>query len=154
MQVRIQPNLFDVGKELNRFSSGATDLGAVVNFTGHVRSESSDPIDKLVIEHYPEMTEKAILAMVATANDRWNFGDCLIIHRFGEMFPGDPIMMVAVKATHRSAAFQASQFLMDYLKSRAPFWKKEIRRSSAEWVESRIEDEEKLHDWANKSLAD
>ena len=147
MTVRVQEEPFDSGQELNRFSAGDGGFGAVVSFTGIVRTELRDPVEKLVIEHYPAMTERAIQSMVSEAVGRWQIGDCLIIHRFGELMPGDAIMMVAVRAAHRSDAFEASRFLMDYLKSRAPFWKKEFRGGAAEWVSSLTEDEAALQSW-------
>jgi molybdopterin synthase catalytic subunit len=99
------------------------------------------------IEHYPGMTEKALAAMAETARDRWALTDVLILHRFGTMRPGETIMMVATAAPHRGDAFAAAEFLMDYLKSRAPFWKKEVTASGAEWVAARDTDEDALARW-------
>lgn len=147
MTVSIQENPFDVGVELNKFSPKIPDVGAVVSFTGIVRSETEDPIDRLVIEHYPKMTERAIQEMIISAQKRWNIGDCLIIHRFGELFPSESIMMVAVQSRHRFEAFEAARFLMDYLKSRAPFWKKEFRGKKGRWVEGKAEDEAEFQKW-------
>ncbi len=149
MTIRVQERPFDPGKELNRFYAGDSKFGAVASFAGIVRSDTQDPVEKLVIEHYPGMTERAIQAMIDAAGERWQIGDCLVIHRFGALNPGDAIMMVAVRAAHRAAAFEATQFLMDFLKSRAPFWKKEFRGGVAEWVESRAEDEAGLRKWSS-----
>ena len=147
MTVRIQSAPFDAGQEVSRQGTGQGEIGATVSFTGVVRSTGGEPIEKLVIEHYPGMTECAIQAMIDEANRRWPLGDCLVIHRFGELFPGEAIMMVAVQAAHRSEAFNAAMFIMDYLKTGAPFWKKEICSGRAEWVRSRAEDEAAFAKW-------
>ena len=147
MPVRIQSAPFDAGQEVSRQGTGRGEIGATVSFTGVVRSIGDDPVEKLVIEHYPGMTERAVQAMIDEANTRWSLGDCLIIHRYGELYPGEVIMMVAVQAEHRAEAFDAAMFLMDYLKTGAPFWKKEIRSGRAAWVESRVEDEAALARW-------
>ena len=149
MIVRIQNAPFDAGRELSRLGNGQGEIGATVSFTGVVRSTGDDPVEKLVIEHYPGMTERAVQAMIDAANSRWSLGNCLVIHRHGELCPGEVIMMVAVQAEHRSAAFDAAMFLMDYLKTGAPFWKKEIRSGRAAWVESRVEDEAALARWGS-----
>ncbi|MDE0304357.1 MAG: molybdenum cofactor biosynthesis protein MoaE [Albidovulum sp.] len=147
MSVRIQSHRFDIGAELEAFSSGRTDAGAMVNFCGIVRQDSESPLARMVIEHYPGMTEKSIRKIEDEAKDRWSLIDSLIVHRFGELGPGEPIMMVATLAKHRAEAFSAAEFLMDYLKSRAPFWKKEIRSGEASWVASKLSDEAALDRW-------
>jgi molybdopterin synthase catalytic subunit len=146
MEVRIDPARFDAGAELNRFSARAAGAGAVVSFSGLVRGDGG--LAAMEIEHYPGMTEKAVAAMLAEAAGRWGLTDALVIHRHGRMTPGEPIMMVATAARHREAAFAAAEFLMDYLKSRAPFWKKETGPDGATWVAARDEDEDALRRWS------
>jgi molybdopterin synthase catalytic subunit len=146
MNVRVQQEPFDFGAEAEAFAAGRTDMGAIVTFTGVVR-DSSGTLDHMLIEHYPGMTESAIGGMVEEARRRWSLGDCLVIHRYGRLVPGERIMMVATAAPHRADAFAAAEFLMDYLKSRAPFWKKELTASGAEWVAAKDEDEEALKRW-------
>ncbi|WP_424942295.1 molybdenum cofactor biosynthesis protein MoaE [Aliiroseovarius crassostreae] len=148
MPVRVQTEEFDPSAELQGFGRGRNDVGAVVSFTGVVRDDDGT-LDRMEIEHYPGMTQKAIAAMVDTATARWDLADCLVIHRHGAMRPGDQIMMVATAAKHRVAAFEAAEFLMDYLKSRAPFWKKEFTRAGGtSWVDAKVNDEEALKRWA------
>ena len=146
MAVRVDPARFDPGAELNAFSKGVGNAGAVVSFTGVVRDVAGG-LSAMEIEHYPGMTEKAIAAIVDEAKSRWSLADALVIHRYGRLEAGDMIMMVATASRHRVDAFQAAEFLMDYLKSRAPFWKKELTRDGAEWVEARDEDEAALDRW-------
>lgn len=146
MAVRVDPARFDPGAELNTFSKGVGNAGAVVSFTGVVRDVAGG-LSAMEIEHYPGMTEKAIAAIVDEAKSRWSLADALVIHRYGRLEAGDMIMMVATASRHRVDAFQAAEFLMDYLKSRAPFWKKELTRDGAEWVEARDEDEAALDRW-------
>ncbi|MEL6838487.1 MAG: molybdenum cofactor biosynthesis protein MoaE [Pseudomonadota bacterium] len=146
MRVRVQTDLFDAGAELNTFSQGRTDIGAVVSFTGVVRDTGGD-LTEMQIEHYPGMTERAIGKIVDEAVTRWDLADALVIHRHGTLKPGTPIMMVATAAAHRAAAFAAADFLMDYLKSRAPFWKKEVTAKGANWIAAKDEDEAALDRW-------
>lgn len=147
MTVRVQSDAFDSGAELNRFTAAQSSAGAVVSFTGIVRNSPAGDLQAMEIEHYPAMTAPAIAAMIETAHSRWALADALVIHRHGTLPPGDVIMMVATAARHRADAFAAAEFLMDYLKSRAPFWKKEITRNGADWVEARDEDETALSRW-------
>ena len=146
MRVAVQSAPFDPGAELSAFSAGVQGAGAVVSFTGLVRDEGGR-LSAMEIEHYPGMTEKAISAMVEEAARRWALVDALVIHRHGRLGPGEAIMMVATAALHRGEAFAAAEFLMDYLKSRAPFWKKEIGVDGAEWVAARDADEDALKRW-------
>lgn len=148
MSVRVQEAEFDPGAEVSSFCTGRTDIGAVVTFTGIVR-DVTDSLNCMRIEHYPGMTEAALKKIESEAVERWNLGDSLIIHRFGDMKPGDLIMMVATAAPHRGDAFAAAEFLMDYLKSRAPFWKKEITPSGETWVDAKDEDEAALSRWSS-----
>lgn len=146
MQVRVQSDPFDAGAELNAFGQGRTDIGAVVSFTGVVR-DTDGTLQHMLIEHYPGMTQSAITKIVRDAVTRWDLADVLVIHRYGPLKPAEPIMMVATAAAHRAAAFAAADFLMDYLKSRAPFWKKEVTERGADWVAAKEEDEDALKRW-------
>lgn len=146
MTVRVQEQPFDPGAELNAFTKGDTSMGAIVTFTGVVR-DISGGLKHMMIEHYPGMTKSAIEQIEATATQRWNLGDSLIIHRYGALEPGEKIMMVAASSPHRADAFAAAEFLMDYLKSRAPFWKKEVTSEGADWVAAKVDDEEALKRW-------
>ncbi|MCK0137575.1 molybdenum cofactor biosynthesis protein MoaE [Aliiroseovarius sp. F47248L] len=149
MAVRVQSEPFDPGEELSRFGQDRTDIGAVVSFTGLVRDDDGT-LDRMEIEHYPGMTEKAIATIVDEASQRWSLTDCLVIHRHGPLAPGEVIMMVATAAKHRVAAFQAAEFLMDFLKSRAPFWKKEFQSDgSTDWVDAKVDDEDALKRWSD-----
>lgn len=143
-RVRIQSEPFDPGAELEGFGAGA-DVGAVVSFTGVVRGAGD--LRRMEIEHYRGMTEAAVSAIVAEAETRWALADCLVIHRFGVLEPGERIMMVATACRHRVEAFAAAEFLMDYLKSRAPFWKKEFGPDGEAWVAVKDADEEALGRW-------
>ncbi len=147
MSVRVQDAPFDPGTELAGFARGRRDVGAVVSFTGVVR-DTEGTLEAMEIEHYPGMTEKAISAIVDEARARWSLLDVLVIHRHGPMTPGEVIMMVATASAHRAEAFAAADFLMDYLKSRAPFWKKERRRDGTGWVAAKDEDEAALDRWS------
>ena len=144
--MKVQSAPFDPGAELNAFSSSGQNVGAVVSFTGLVR-DVDDSLKEMIIEHYPAMTERAITAIVEEARDRWSLSDALVIHRHGVLRAGDTIMMVATSSRHRADAFAAADFLMDYLKSRAPFWKKEVTAKGEDWVESKAEDEDALTRW-------
>lgn len=146
MVTRVQSAPFDIGVEIHAFSAGASGAGAIVTFSGLVRDEGGT-LAAMEIEHYPGMTEKALEAMRVEAITRWSLTDALIIHRYGPLKPGDQIMMVATAARHRADAFQAAEFLMDYLKSRAPFWKKEIGADGEEWVAAKETDEDALKRW-------
>ncbi|GHD99010.1 molybdenum cofactor biosynthesis protein MoaE [Defluviimonas sp. 20V17] len=146
MTVRVQKAAFDIGAELASFGQGA-GVGGIATFSGIVRDLPGGGLKAMEIEHYPGMTERAIAQIVAKATARWELLDCLVIHRFGRLAPGAPIMMVATAAAHRAEAFAAAEFLMDYLKSRAPFWKKEITEAGTEWVAAKDEDEAALDRW-------
>ncbi|ARJ68752.1 molybdenum cofactor biosynthesis protein MoaE [Paracoccus contaminans] len=143
MRVVVQSERFDAGALLDGFGAGA---GAVVTFTGLVRGDGG--LVALDIEHYPGMTERALTSHAQAAMDRFGLADVLIVHRHGHLPVGEPIMMVATAARHRRAAFDAADFLMDWLKSRAPFWKREIGRGGpGAWVAARAEDETALGRW-------
>lgn len=147
MKISIQTEPFDYGELSNHFALGHSHVGAVVTFCGIVRNDAHGDLSTMEIEHYPGMTEKAIKAHTHTAKDRFSLSDVLVIHRYGSLAPGEIIMMVATAAPHRHDAFQGAEFLMDYLKSRAPFWKKEIVDGHARWVDAKPEDEDVLSRW-------
>ena len=146
MRLSVQEAAFDPGAEANAFTAGLSGAGAVVTFTGLVR-DNGGALAAMEIEHYPGMTERAIAAMMDQARARFQLADALVIHRHGRLAPGQPIMMVATAAPHRADAFAAAEFLMDYLKSRAPFWKKEFGADGAEWVAAKDHDEAALDRW-------
>lgn len=147
MLISVQEAPFDFGKLAQEFASGHRHMGAIVTFTGVVRDSDTDDLDAMEIEHYPGMTEKAITKIATEAQERWALGDVLVIHRYGRLEPGDQIMMVATASPHRKDAFEAAEYLMDYLKSRAPFWKKEITSKGPSWVAAKDEDEDALSRW-------
>ncbi|MCV2892900.1 molybdenum cofactor biosynthesis protein MoaE [Lentibacter sp. XHP0401] len=147
MDIRVQENPFDLGQEASTFSSKTSASGAVVTFTGIVRDNARNSLDYMDIEHYPGMTESALRQIADDALTKWSLEDAMIIHRIGKMRAGEMIMMVATAARHRKDAFEAAEFLMDFLKSRAPFWKKEVSKDGSEWVDARDEDEAALTRW-------
>lgn len=146
MDIRVQSAPFDYGAESAAFAAGAGPAGAVVTFLGRVR-DNDGVLARMEIEHYPGMTERAITAMAAEAAARWSLSKVMVIHRHGPLLPGEAIMMVATASRHRAEAFAAAEYLMDYLKSRAPFWKKEFRPDGSEWVAAQDADEAALHRW-------
>ncbi|MBL3552341.1 molybdenum cofactor biosynthesis protein MoaE [Rhodovulum sulfidophilum] len=147
MRIRVQTAPFDFGAECAAFSKGCGNAGAVVTFAGLVRDDGG--LARMELEHYPGMTERALEAISAEAMTRFGLLDCLVIHRHGSLTPGETIMMVATAAPHRADAFAAAEFLMDYLKSRAPFWKKEFGTDGAAWVAAREADEDALARWSD-----
>ena len=147
MHVSVQSEFFDFSAEIENFSETLGNIGALVTFTGIVRGQKSNTLDYMFIEHYPGMTETQIKLIVEDAFKRWKICDVLVIHRYGKLEPGEPIMMVATAAEHRKEAFEAAEYLMDYLKSRAPFWKKEVLNGEESWVEAKSEDEASLNRW-------
>lgn len=146
-RVVVQEPKFDPGAVLNAFTAEVTRAGAVVSFSGITRDLAQDRLIAMQIEHYPGMTEKALGDIRDQAIDRFDLIDAMVLHRFGRLTPDEPIMMVCTAARHRAAAFQGAEFLMDYLKSRAPFWKQEITDTGATWVASKSEDEDALSRW-------
>ena len=146
MKLSVQTAPFDPGAELARFGKGRADVGAVVSFTGMVRDDTGR-MTALELEHYPGMTERAIRAIMQQATERWHLADAIVIHRHGRLSVGEQIMMVATAARHRRDAFEAAEFLMDYLKSRAPFWKKEHGPEGTTWVAAKDSDEDALKRW-------
>jgi molybdopterin synthase catalytic subunit len=152
MTVRIQTEDFDLGWELTsmRLAEHASNdsIGALVSFVGQVRDmNDGGSINTLMLEHYPEMTEKALQAIELEAKTRWNIIDSLIIHRVGTLKPQDQIVLVAVTSAHRGEAFKASEFIMDYLKTSAPFWKKEATNQGERWVDAKLSDDAAKARW-------
>ena len=157
MSVSVQAMDFDVGKEIAALYAGAHDVGAVANFVGVVRgpdeslpggSDDTPPSHSLTLEHYPGMTEAALEAIVAEANARWRLHKVRVIHRVGKLQIGEQIVFVGVSAAHRSEAFAACEFIMDYLKTQAPFWKKETDQNGTRWVDAKDSDDHAAARWS------
>ena len=152
-RVRIQQEDFDLGQELERLRERDLRVGAVCSFVGTVRDtraitgSAQDEIRAMELEHYPGMTEKAIEAMIDEAHKRFDFYDAVVVHRIGRLLPADQIVLVAVTSAHRGESFKACEFLMDYLKTQAPFWKKEQTPHGAQWVDARVSDDAALARW-------
>lgn len=148
MPIRIQTADFDLSTELLALRQSNPKVGAVVSFVGAVRDiNAGSAIAEMTLEHYPGMTEKALTAIVAQAQSRWNIVDALVIHRVGPLQPMDQIVLVAVASAHRGEAFAACEFIIDYLKTEAPFWKKEQTPDGARWVDARASDDAALDKW-------
>jgi molybdopterin synthase catalytic subunit len=146
--IRVQEGPFDVGVELAALSAGRTDIGALASFVGLVRDHAGEQaIDAMTLEHYPGMTERKLAEIEAQAHARWPLQASLIVHRFGRMLPGEPIVLVATASQHRAAALDSCAFLIDWLKTQAPFWKLEEGREKAGWVEARASDEDAAARW-------
>jgi molybdopterin synthase catalytic subunit len=149
MSVRLQRENFDANAEAAALTRGRTDVGAVVTFTGVCRgTEAGEPIAALTLEHYPGMAEAEIARHVEAANARWRLLGVTVVHRYGRIEPGENIVLVVTAASHRQDAFAAAEFLMDYLKTRAPFWKREERVGGVRWVEARQADDAAADRWA------
>jgi molybdopterin synthase catalytic subunit len=149
MSVRIQTEDFDSGAEIARLHASQHGVGAVASFIGVCRNNNDGTsITRMELEHYPGMTERSIEQMIAAAHARFDMMDATVIHRVGVIAPGEQIVFVAVSSAHRGAAFQACEFLMDYLKTQAPFWKKEtMADGTARWVDARVTDDKALTRW-------
>jgi molybdopterin synthase catalytic subunit len=149
LTVRVQLDAFDAGAEVARLTAGRTDIGAVVTFTGLVRgTHDGAAVTTMTLEHYAGMTEAELERVEGEAMARWPLAASLIVHRVGELAPGDPIVLVVTASSHRQAAFEAAEFLMDYLKTRAPFWKKEAGPDGAgRWVDARESDDAAVQRW-------
>jgi molybdopterin synthase catalytic subunit len=149
--VRIQTDEFDAGAEMAAIRRGNPAIGAVASFVGIVRDvNEGDRVSEMTLEHYPGMTEKSIEAIVDEARRRWDVIDALVVHRVGVLKPTDPIVLVVVASGHRGDAFAACEFVMDYLKTQAPFWKKERTGEGARWVEARASDDAAAERWRTK----
>ena len=149
MSVRVQTEDFEISAEVARLTAGRTDIGAIVTFTGTVRADNKgSTITGMTLEHYPGMTEQELARVEAEANARWPLQASLIVHRVGELKPGANIVLVVTASAHREAAFDAAAFLMDYLKTRAPFWKKEVGADGrGQWVDARESDDRATERW-------
>jgi len=146
--VRVQAEDFDVGVEIKALTKGRTDVGAVVSFTGLARDHTSEgPVRAMTLEHYPGMTEAELKRIEGEANARWPLQASLIVHRFGRLVPGDQIVLVITASAHRKAAFEAAEFLMDYLKTNAPFWKFEETEAGGDWVAAKNSDDTAADRW-------
>ncbi len=149
--VRIQEAPFDTGQEIAALTEGRRDIGAVASFVGLVRDvNEGTAVSRMTLEHYPGMTERAIGDICAEAARRWNVVDSRVVHRVGPLEPGEAIVLVAVSGAHRGEAFAACEFIMDYLKTRAPFWKKEATPAGTRWVEARSSDDEAAERWSSE----
>jgi len=147
--IRVQEEDFDVGAEMAALTAGRTDIGAVASFVGLVRDRSADVnVDAITLEHYPGMTEKQLAKIADEASARWPLQEVLIVHRYGRLAPGDRIVLAMTASAHRQAAFEACQFLMDYLKTGAPFWKLEEGAEGTDWVEARSSDDAAAARWS------
>jgi molybdopterin synthase catalytic subunit len=149
--ISVQEADFDVGAEIAALSAGDVDAGAVASFVGLVRQDKHDgAVAAMTLEHYPGMTEQALAGIVAQARERWQIRNVRVIHRVGRLLPGERIVFVGVSAAHRHDAFAACEFIMDYLKTRAPFWKKEETSAGARWVDARESDDRAANRWQVK----
>jgi molybdopterin synthase catalytic subunit len=151
MTVRVQTDDFDIGAEIAQLRKGNAKIGAIASFIGLVRDiNEGDRVSTMTLEHYPGMTEKALEDIVSQAQTRWDIYDALVVHRVGRLLPLDQIVLVVVTSAHRGEAFAACEFLMDYLKTQAPFWKKEDTDRGARWVDARESDEAAASRWSGK----
>ncbi len=155
MKISVQREDFDAGAELRAVAAGNPKVGGVAAFVGLVRDmnasapgEPGAAVASMTLEHYPGMTERALEAIVEEARGRWQMADCTVIHRYGELKPTEQIVLVAVASAHRGDAFAACEFIMDYLKTRAPFWKKETTPQGERWVEARASDDRRADRWS------
>ena len=150
MAVRVQTEDFDLTTEIAQLRANTPKVGAIVNFVGVVRDlNEGEQIAEMELEHYPGMTEKALEDIIAQARSRWDLFDALVIHRVGPLKPLDQIVLVAVTSAHRGEAFAACEFIIDYLKTQAPFWKKEQTPHGSRWVDARVTDDEAMKKWAH-----
>jgi molybdopterin synthase catalytic subunit len=154
LTIRLQREAFDAAAESDKLTRGRTDVGAVVSFTGICRgSEDGEPIAALTLEHYPDMAQAEIERHVAQACERWPLFGITVIHRYGRIEPGEPIVLVITASSHRQAAFAAAEFLMDYLKTRAPFWKQVETARAKSWVEAKAADDAAAERWQGRENA-
>ena len=150
MLIRVQLEPFDAGAVIDEMRAGDRRVGAIASFIGLVRDVNDDAtVSAMTLEHYPGMTERALESIANEALERWDLIDIAVIHRVGRLEPTDPIVLVAVTSAHRGNAFRACEFLIDYLKTRAPFWKKEITDEGERWVSTRATDDDAAQRWGN-----
>lgn len=147
IKISVQSKDFDMSTESRLVSAGRSDIGAIVSFTGLVRDFEDKSLKSMTLEHYPAMTKLELERIAEEAGKRWPSQALTIIHRYGELFPGDQIVLVIAASAHRDAAFQAASYVMDFLKTRAPFWKKEETNKTNEWVEAKDSDETATKNW-------
>ncbi len=147
MRIQVQEEDFNIAEVNRELCAGRSDVGAVASFIGLVRDMPQNRLQKMTLEHYPGMTEKSLGKIAETAQQRWKILDVAIIHRVGELKPADQIVLVSVISAHRKAAFAACEFIMDYLKTDAPFWKKETNEQGENWVEAKASDNEAREKW-------
>ena len=151
MTIYIQKELFDVEKIISNLRKNKPSIGAVVSFIGYVREYNEDTktkkLKQMHLEHYPGMSEKALMKIELNAKSRWSLEDIFIVHRIGKLLPSEPIVAVVVASQHRKNAFEACEFIIDFLKTDAPFWKKEISDQDELWVQNRVEDNQKKASW-------
>jgi molybdopterin synthase catalytic subunit len=158
--IRVQADDFDLGAEMKALTGARQDIGAVVSFTGKVRDfggtkgDGEETLAAMTLEHYPGMTEKMLADIEAEALKRWDLQESLIIHRYGRLEPGDQIVLVITASAHRQDAFEANAFLMDWLKTKAPFWKLEESNQGRNWVEAKKEDDEAAARWQDQGHED
>lgn len=145
--VRVQTEDFNTDAIVNDLTKDRKDIGAIVSFIGLVRDLPDDSLQSMTLEHYPAMTEKALNGIVDTAMQRWDINDVAVIHRVGELKPADRIVLVVTLSAHRKDAFDAAEYIMDYLKTRAPFWKKETTSDGEQWVEAKTSDDDAINRW-------
>lgn len=154
MPVRIQTEDFDAGAEIAALRRGNPAIGAIASFIGLVRdANEGEPVTEMTLEHYPGMTERALAKIVEDAKSRWNIIDVLVVHRVGTLHPCDQIVLVIVSGAHRGEAFAACEFVMDYLKTQAPFWKKEQTPAGGRWVDARASDDTAAERWTRQEKA-
>ncbi|BBB24154.1 molybdopterin synthase catalytic subunit [Isorropodon fossajaponicum endosymbiont JTNG4] len=146
-KIIIQQQDFDLSTEIAVVKNNNSDIGAVVSFVGFVRDLDDAPIQKMTLEHYPGMTEKALKSIVDQAKKRWSIGNIALIHRVGDLDINDQIVLVITSSKHRQSAFESCEFIMDYLKTQAPFWKKEHTQNKSEWVEAKNSDKSQKNRW-------
>ena len=148
IDIRIQAEPFDPNLEVDQLRSGNPAIGGIVSFIGLMRDiNAGDEVSSMFLEHYPGMTEKALESIVKEANRRWDLLGCRVVHRVGQMQPTDPIVLVAVASAHRAEAFRACEYIIDYLKTRAPFWKKEQTLTGTRWLDARHSDGQAMKKW-------
>ncbi|WP_286265102.1 molybdopterin synthase catalytic subunit MoaE [Thalassotalea atypica] len=146
--ITISEQDFNTGDEIATLQAGNDDDGAVVTFTGQVRNQNNNQdVTGLFLEHYPNMTENALSSIISEAKTRWSIGRVRVIHRVGQLYVGDNIVFVGVTSKHRGDAFSAAEYIMDYLKIKAPFWKKETTSNGDEWLDAKAQDHQKARDW-------
>jgi molybdopterin synthase catalytic subunit len=152
IHVQVQSEPLDPHREVDRLRAENPAIGAIVSFIGLMRDiNEGDRVDSLYLEHYPGMTEKALLKIAKEATQRWHLEGCRVVHRVGEMHPTDPIVVVAVASRHRKEAFLGCEYVIDYLKTQAPFWKKEMTDGGERWVDARVSDDEAEERWRSSS---